>query len=121
VEDFGKIVIKDIVVEIVNLSRATYKEAGEFKKILNEDYEKRYRKLIVDIRQCEFIDSTFLGVLVVALKNMAKIGGEIRLVKPASVVQTLMEKVGTLTVFNNYDTLEEAVESFNFRETVIHG
>ena len=67
-EDFGKIVIKDIVVEIVNLSRATYKEAGEFKKILNEDYEKRYRKLIVDIRQCEFIDSTFLGVLVVALK-----------------------------------------------------
>ena len=52
---------------------------------------------------------------------MAKIGGEIRLVKPASVVQTLMEKVGTLAVFNNYDTLEEAVESFNFHETVIHG
>jgi anti-anti-sigma factor len=119
-EDFGKIVIKDIVVEIVNLSRATYKEAAEFKRILNDDYEMRFKKLIVDIRQCEFIDSTFLGVLVVALKNMAKIGGEIRLVKPSSVVQTLMEKVGTLTIFNTYDTLEEAVESFNFHETIIH-
>ncbi|MGQ9644288.1 MAG: STAS domain-containing protein, partial [Ignavibacterium sp.] len=90
-EDFEKIVIKDIFIEKVNLTRATYKEAGELKKILDEDIEKRFRrKVIVDLSQCEFIDSTFLGVLVLALKKISLISGEIRLVKPQSVVRALM-------------------------------
>ena len=112
-EDFERKVIRDIRIEIVNLSRATYKEAGELKKLLNEDIELHFKKIIVDIRQCEFIDSTFLGTLVVALKYIAKNSGEIRLVKPKDTVLFLMEKVGTLKIFNNYETLEEAVASFD--------
>lgn len=115
-EDFEKIVIKDIFIEKVNLTRATYKEAGELKKILDEDIEKKFRKVIVDLSQCEFIDSTFLGVLVLALKKISLISGEIRLVKPKSVVRALMEKSGTLNIFNTYDTLDEAVESFDFTQ-----
>lgn len=113
-EDFEKIVIKDIFIEKVNLTRATYKEAGELKKILDEDIEKKFRKVIVNLSLCEFIDSTFLGVLVLALKKISLISGEIRLVKPKSVVRALMEKSGTLNIFNTYDTLGEAVESFDF-------
>lgn len=113
-EDFEKLVIKDIIIEKVNLTRATYKEASEFKKILDDDIDKKFRKLIVDLSQCEFIDSTFLGVLVLSLKKISMISGEIRLVKPRSVVRALMEKSGTLNIFNAYDTLDEAVESFEF-------
>lgn len=113
-EDFEKLVIKDIIIEKVNLTRATYKEASELKKILDDDIEKKFRKLIVDLSQCEFIDSTFLGVLVLSLKKISMISGEIRLVKPKSVVRALMEKSGTLNIFNAYDTLDEAVESFEF-------
>lgn len=113
-EDFEKLVIKDIIIEKVNLTRATYKEAGEFKKILDDKIDKKFRKLIVDLSQCEFIDSTFLGVLVLSLKKISLISGEIRLVKPKSVVRALMEKSGTLNIFNAYDTLDEAVESFEF-------
>lgn len=115
-EDFEKIVIKDIFIEKVNLTRATYKEAGELKKILDEDIEKKFRKVIVDLSQCEFIDSTFLSVLVLALKKISSISGEIRLVKPKSVVRALMEKSGTLNIFNTYDTLDEAVESIDFTQ-----
>jgi anti-anti-sigma regulatory factor len=39
------------------------------------------------------------------LKSSAKIGGDIRLVKPDEVVKTLMEKAGTLNVFNLYDSI----------------
>ncbi len=113
-EDFEKIVIKDVFIEKVNLTRATYKEASELKKILDEDIEKKFRKVVVDLSQCEFIDSTFLGVLVLSLKKISMISGEIRLVKPKSVVRALMEKSGTLNIFNAYDTLDEAVESFDF-------
>lgn len=39
-------------------------------------------------------------------------GGDIRLVKPNEVVKTLMEKAGTLNVFNLYDSINEAIKSF---------
>ncbi|MFZ1517996.1 MAG: STAS domain-containing protein [Ignavibacteriaceae bacterium] len=114
-EDFSKLHVSDIVVEVVNLSRATYREASQLKKNLDELIKEKQKKIIVDISQCEFIDSTFLGVLVLSLKASARIGGDIRLVKPDEVVKALMEKAGTLNVFNLYETLDEALKSFEIR------
>ena len=114
-EDFSKVLVNDIVVEVVNLSRATYKEASQLKKNLDDLIKDKQKKIIVDISQCEFIDSTFLGVLVLSLKASARIGGDIRLVKPDEVVKALMEKAGTLNVFNLYETLDEAIKSFEIR------
>jgi len=45
-EDFEKKIEKDVIIEVVNLSRATWKEAQIFKKILEEDVEKKFRKLV---------------------------------------------------------------------------
>ena len=112
-EDFEKKAINDVVIEIVNLSRATFKEASDFKKILNEDLEKKFKKIVVDISQCEFMDSTFLGVLVYAQKRISSQGGAIKLVEPASVFQTLLEKTSTLRIFDTYKTVPEAVRSFS--------
>ena len=112
-EEFEKKAINDVVVEIVNLSRATFKEATEFKKILNEDLEKKFKKVVVDISQCEFMDSTFLGVLVYAQKRISSQGGEIKLVEPASVFQTLLEKTSTLRIFDTHKSVNNAVNSFN--------
>ena len=111
-EDFEMLHVNDLVIEVVNLSRATYKEASQLKKNLDEVIRDNQKKIIVDLSQCEFIDSTFLGVLVLSLKSSAKIGGDVRLVKPAEVVKTLMEKAGTLNVFNLYDSMDEAIRSY---------
>ena len=111
-EDFEKKIEKDIVIEVVNLSRATWKEANQFKVILQEDVEKKFRKLVVDISQCEFLDSTFLGTLVLAKRSINKIGGELKIVEPPSVFKVLREKTSTLQVFDSYKSLEDAVNSF---------
>lgn len=111
-DDFEKKIEKDVVIEVVNLSRATWKEAQEFKKILEEDIEKKFRKLVVDISQCEFLDSTFLGALVLAKRSLNKIGGDLKIVEPASVFKVLREKTTTLQVFDSYKSLEEAINSF---------
>jgi anti-anti-sigma factor len=111
-EDFEKKIEKDVVIEVVNLSRATWKEAIQFKAILEEDVEKKFRKLVVDISQCEFLDSTFLGTLVLAKKSINKIGGELKIVEPPSVFKVLREKTSTLQVFDSYKSLEDAVDSF---------
>jgi len=114
-EDFETLLVNDLAIEIVNLSRATYKEAGQLKKNLDELINSNQKKIIVDISQCEFIDSTFLGALVLALKSSAKIGGDVRLIKPHEIVKTLMDKAGTLNVFNLYDSVEEAIKSFEIK------
>lgn len=111
-EDFEELHVGDIVVEVVNLSRATYKEASQLRKNLDALISNKQKKIIVDISQCEFLDSTFLGVLVLSLKASAKIGGDIRIIKPDEIAKTLMEKAGTLNVFNLYNSLDEAIKSF---------
>lgn len=113
-EDFLKKVQGDVIVEVVNLTRATRNESLEFKQILDEDIQFNFKKIVVDLSLCEFMDSTFLGTLVVAQKNIAKKGGEIKLVEPASVLQTLMSKAGTLKVFDSYKNLNDAVDSFSY-------
>jgi anti-anti-sigma factor len=113
-EDFNKKVCGDVIVEVVNLTRATRNESLAFKQILDEDIQFNFKKIVIDLSMCEFMDSTFLGTLVVAQKNATRKGGEIKLIEPASVLQTLMSKAGTLKVFDTYKTLEEAVSSFNY-------
>ena len=64
-KDFEQNIQNGVVIEKVNLSRATFNDAQQFKKILTEDIvEKKFRKVIIDISQCDFVDSTFLGAMI---------------------------------------------------------
>ena len=119
-EDFQKIVQNDVVITFVNLTRATIKEAGELREILKEDIENGYRKLVVDISHCDFIDSTFLGAIVFTLKQVVKVGGDLRIVKSERLAGPFMKKLGTLKIFNISNSVEAAVESYNSTEIYNH-
>ena len=110
--DFIKEQYDDILVEVVNLTRATLKEAEEFKLTLTQDIEEGAKKIVVDISQCEFIDSTFLGALVVSLKKINAVKGDLRLVGFQPAVQSMFELTRMYRVFQSFKTKEEAVESF---------
>ena len=111
--DFTKEKYGDIIVEIVNLTRATLKEAEEFKLTLAQDVEEGARKIVVDLRQCEFIDSTFLGALVVTLKKITALGGDLKLVGFQPAVHSMFELTRMYRVFEAFSTKEEAVNSFS--------
>ncbi len=119
-EDFQKIVQNDVVITYVNLTRATIKEASELKDILAEDIENGYRKLVVDISQCDFIDSTFLGAIVFTLKQIAKVEGDLRIVKSERLAGPFMKKLGTLKIFNVSNSVEAAIDSYNSTEVYNH-
>src|SRR3990170_5983958 len=111
--DFTKEKYGDVLVEVVNLTRATLKEAEEFKLTLSQDIEEGARKIIVDISECEFIDSTFLGALVVSLKKITALGGDLRLVGFQPAVHSMFELTRMYRVFESYKTKDEAIASFN--------
>lgn len=102
----------DVLVVGVNLARATLQEADTFKTIIFDLIEKGERKLVIDFSQCDFIDSTFLGALVVGLKRMTQVGGDIRLVGFRPGVRAMFELTRMHKVFDSYETVQDAVKSY---------
>lgn len=110
--DFERKVFDGYLVEIVNISRATAKEAKEFKQILDEDILYGHHNLIVDLSKVEYMDSTFIGVMVVTYKKLRGRGGQMKLVKPGLFTNSLLNYTGTIELFDSFESLEEAVKSF---------
>lgn len=110
--DFKREYKNDVIIEIVNLSRATMKEADEFKSLLEDDINKGWKKVVVDLSQCEFIDSTFLGVLVISLKRITAKAGDMKLVGFQAGVKSMFELTRMYRVFESFPTKQDALSSF---------
>jgi len=106
-------IIGDVVVEKINISRATYNEAEELKDKLSKNLQDGMLKIAVDLSGCNYMDSSFLGVLVQSLKNYSQKGGEFVLVNPHGEVEILLDITGMRRIFKIFDTVEEAVKSFS--------
>ena len=112
-QNFLKIVEDDIIIEVVNLVRATKEQADEFKSILLNLIEEGNTKIIVDLHQCDFVDSTFLSTLLIALKAVMKKGGSIKIASPKNEVAEVLEATGMRKVFEVHISVAETVKSFN--------
>jgi anti-anti-sigma factor len=110
---FIKSVNNGVIVLTVELIRATLKESDDFKSALINDIQTGNKKFVVDLSECEFIDSTFLGSLVVALKKVTSQGGDLRLVGFKPGVQSMFELTRMHRVFETYSSKTEAINSFN--------
>ena len=106
-ETFG-----DVVVQIVNVNRPSVKEAEKLKEIVSTNINNGATKLVVDLSACEFIDSTFLGVLVSSLRKISKVDGDLRLVGFKPAVKAMFELTRLFRVFETYSDLNDAVGSF---------
>lgn len=113
-DDFSREVRGEIVIHKINFPRATFKEAQIFRDIILADINKKNLKMIIDLSECEYIDSTFLGALVIVLKKIAEAGGEIKYVKPTPSALALIKLTGLYSVFNLYHSVQDAIESFEY-------
>ena len=100
-------IIDGIVVEKVNLVRATMNEAYEVKDNLLED-GLDYKKIIVDLSNCDYIDSTFLGALVYSYRKIKENDGIIVLVVGDTFLSTSFMFREISSIFQVYLTLNEA-------------
>jgi anti-anti-sigma factor len=68
-------------------------------------------KLIVDLSDVEYIDSTGLSALLLARRQMVSHEGDVRLVGVRPEVQSLLELTQLDRVFPSYDTVGEALSA----------
>lgn len=64
--------------------------------------------LILDLEDMPFVDSSGIGSIVNALRTSSKVGGTVKLVKPANFVHKTLKMVGVLDLFEIFDTEEDA-------------
>ncbi len=68
--------------------------------------------MIIDLTDCEFVDSTVLGVLVSSLKKAMGKGGDLRIVWGDNTESSMFYITRMDKVFKLYDTLQDAIQSY---------
>ena len=112
-EYFNKETVGDIAIEKVRLPKATLIEAKVFWERLQTAISQENDKLIIDLSDCTFIDSTFMGVIVQAQRELIKNQGELKLVLPAEQMKEFFKFAGITKVIETFQSKEDALSSFN--------
>jgi len=101
------------LITTVNLEKATFQEAIEFKSLIDDEIDQGFNNIIISLNGCESFDSAFIGVLVVIWKKVQTKGGSLKLVKNGKFDHSVLHLTGAIEIFEKYDSIQEALESYS--------
>ena len=78
--------------------------------VLAQFTSRRTRRIVVNLKSVEFMDSSGIATLVQAYKEMRPFEGEVRLAAPAGNVLRVLKLSNLTALFPVFDTVEEAVK-----------
>lgn len=105
-------IIGDVIIFIIKIPRATMNEAENLRGLIINKINEGYHKIIIDLSFCEFMDSSFLGLLVQSLKKVVKHNGDLRLVGLQPSVKAMFELTRLYRVFEIFNDPQSAINSF---------
>lgn len=82
--------------------------AGELESAINSVLDKGMLRLVIDLKDVAFLDSTGLRVLLTAHSKLEESGGSLALVVPGGPVQRLLDVTGLDSTMNIYPSVEAA-------------
>ncbi|WP_415854358.1 STAS domain-containing protein [Sinomonas sp. G460-2] len=82
--------------------------APELKAAVNDAIAAGHRRLVLDLAEVDFMDSSGLGAIVVCLRAAREAGGDLRLANAGEQVRMVLELTGLLGVLKPYASSEGA-------------
>lgn len=70
-------------------------------------------RLVLNLSDVRFIDSSGIGALVKALTSSKRLGGSLKLVNPSKLAVQTLKMCHLLPLFDVYDEEQQAVQSYN--------
>jgi anti-anti-sigma factor len=89
---------------------------GILRSKLEEVERNRHEKLVLDLQETKYVNSSALAVLVKFAETFRERGGGIALARVTSRVKLVFEMLGLLVFFKFFDSVEKAKESFATRK-----
>ena len=114
-EDITKEIRAEVIIYKVNLLKACVNEADDLRSLLDKQITIGHSKIVVDLSECSYLDSTFIGILVVTHKKLLAKGGKLIIINPLDPAKRLFHLSGISKVLNTFEATEDAVRSFNNR------
>ncbi len=100
-------------VAVLRLSgRLDLLSAGEAKQQMAAAVEGGHSRLVVDLGDVSFVDSSGLGALVGGLKAARTAGGDLRIARPSPQTRSVLKLTMLERVLRPYETVEEALAEF---------
>jgi anti-sigma B factor antagonist len=110
--DFHYEILDDVLIfEILN-KRATVEISGNVKNELLKLIDEGKNKVIISLEKAEYVDSSFLGILVAGLKRATMKDGDLKIFGLQPAVKSMFELTRLYRIFDIFNTREEAVNSF---------
>jgi anti-sigma B factor antagonist len=78
---------------------------------LHEVLEAGKRKVVIDLSQVEWMNSTGLGILISTYTTLRNNDGELKLANVTDKIQSLLTITKLVTVFDTHDSVDEAVKA----------
>ena len=105
--------LKDKNVVIISApERLDVLSAEEFRNVLNDSIDKNDFKIVVNLENTKYIDSTGLGALVSKIALTRSNKGDIRLAVLKQNIIDLLELTHLIKILKCYDTLDAAINSY---------
>lgn len=86
--------------------------AGQLRQALLDAVEAGHRRLVVDLGDVPFIDSSGLASLISGLKAARQAGGDLRIARPTEQAQTVFQLTRLDRVLRAYPSIDEALASY---------
>ncbi len=88
-------------------------DAAALNDKLHELIEAGKTRVVADLSEVNWMNSSGLGILISALTTIRNAGGDLKLASVTERVKSLLKITKLLSVFNVYENTGEAIASFN--------
>ncbi len=105
-------VVGDVVVIELKGKLMGGNETTEIHEKIKELVGKSSIKVIADMEKVSWMNSTGLGALMGAMTSLRNAKGDLKLAKIPDNVENLLVITKLVTIFDTFDTVEQAVEAF---------
>jgi anti-sigma B factor antagonist len=85
--------------------------ARRFKELLSDLVSGGTTRVVVDMAETTFVDSSGLGALIAGLKYARQAGGDLRVARPTAEVVAVFELTNLDSVLRARDTVEGAFDA----------
>ncbi len=79
---------------------------------LHEYIEQNKRQVVIDLADVDWMNSTGLGILIAGYTTLRNHQGELKLANVTDKIQSLLTITKLVSVFDAYDSVDEAIASF---------
>lgn len=104
--------IGDVCLALISSESLVADNTKDFKREISPLLESN-AKIVLDMSQLQFVDSSGIGAILSCMKHLSVSGGELKLCSVTKQVRSIFEMVRLHWVVDMFNTKEEALRSFS--------